>query len=1238
MRMKSAWLPLLLCAGAVSAATPVDLSVLPDGTDRVDVFLLLGQSNMKGRGTIPAVQTEDPRIANMNMADHQWYVAEHPLHKAGVPDMIDGSDNAGVGPGLDFARALLQQEEGVRIALVPCAVGGSWINLWQPGQPFYTNAIWRAQKALADAPPGKGRIKGVLWLQGESDAIEARYAAYEDKLATLVQSLRADLGEPELPFIACTIGTFINSNSYPRVAEINNSLLTLPERELHTACVDARDVTGHIGDNMHYNTDSQIIIGGRYADQYAALSGPPSEWTVLVNDNLDAGRGEWATRSAAGKVVFTNGVVQVSPNASTGQPGAAYLSFDTVTLQDGQTLRLTVDVANSRTTLKATDRDIRIGLGYAEPPITGTSATLTVPLDGYSLSAPSAGSATDSRATWVNAAGGVINFFNSATASAGDLSLDNSVWVSTSPSTWVWEVTRSGTNLVFSGSLAGTAYATTGLASGANVIANFQFNTIGLAYAYSMGEVATYDNVRLEVSAAAVVSNAPVRLAALFSSGCVLQRDQPVAVWGVGEPSETLTLSVAGQEKTAVADSNGAWRVQLDAAPAGGPYELAVSGTHSSATTLTNVYFGDVWLLTGQSNMEQSVDSQSSVFPGYYAPFPNAGDDFDDIRFALIRPIQLTGGPADEVVMDLPWSRWQADQLADMSAAGYFFARELKAALVANGMGHVPLGFIKVCKGATAAEQWVSAEALAAMPEPLVPRADKPASSFYNGMIAPIQDYAVKGILWYQGEANADAMDRIDQYPLVFGTLAQSWRTQWNNPALPFYFVQLAPFRKGALIPEEGDWAWMRESQTECLSITNTGMACIIDSGLQGDIHPPFKDRVGARLARLALDKTYGIPVVCRGPVVSDIQINGSEVIVTFDHVAAGLETRAVDSQPDAEEVAVGGTAISISADELGGFALCGADQVFYWATDAQLIGSNQVRIANGTDVPAPVSVRYAWIRYPRCNLFNSEGLPAEPFRTDTYGFNTSSGADSTPVPVGLVNQTVPASQSLLDIDLAAAFRDIEDGGSALFFSVTGNSDTNVVVGAAISNQFLRLSFSGVAGSSMIGVAAQDSAGNSAQLSFEVTVGEEAGYRLWQGEHFSTEELGDPGLEASVWGDEADPDGDRIPNLLEYALALDPRQLDQDPEILSIVVEGGAAKVRFMASKQAQADPSVNMGLQTTTNLHLGGWAVSTLPDAPYQDLGEAELREVVLTTGEGDARVRFVRIYATRSEDLPFP
>ena len=212
----------------------------------------------------------------MNMADDRWYAAKHPLHKAGTPDLIDGSDNAGVGPGVDFARALAERNGKTLIALVPCSRGGSGIALWGDGKELYKNAIRRAEKALADFPEGKARIAGALWFQGESDSLENRYGVYSEKLTDLVQRLRSDLKEPALPFVACTIGTFIKpKGKYLHVAEINAALLALPRRLPHTACVDARDLKdGHIGDFMHYNTESQQIIGQRYAVEFLKLIKP----------------------------------------------------------------------------------------------------------------------------------------------------------------------------------------------------------------------------------------------------------------------------------------------------------------------------------------------------------------------------------------------------------------------------------------------------------------------------------------------------------------------------------------------------------------------------------------------------------------------------------------------------------------------------------------------------------------------------------------------------------------------------------------------------------------------------------------------------------------------------------------------------------------------------------------------------------------------------------------------------
>ena len=257
-----------------SAVEPIDPTAMPQGTEQVDIYLLLGQSNMKGRGALPTEQSTDPRIIFMSMGNDQWYVARHPLHKAGVPDLIDGSDQAGVGPGLAFAQAMLAKDSATRIALVPGAHGGSWIQLWGKGGRFYTPALERAKQALADFPDGTARIAGVLWLQGESDSLENRYGVYDAKLQDLVQRLRVDLNEAELPFVACTIGTFIKpKGKYLHVEEINADLLALPETLPFTACVDARDLQdGHIGDFMHYNTESQKVIGARFAEEFKSLN------------------------------------------------------------------------------------------------------------------------------------------------------------------------------------------------------------------------------------------------------------------------------------------------------------------------------------------------------------------------------------------------------------------------------------------------------------------------------------------------------------------------------------------------------------------------------------------------------------------------------------------------------------------------------------------------------------------------------------------------------------------------------------------------------------------------------------------------------------------------------------------------------------------------------------------------------------------------------------------------------
>jgi sialate O-acetylesterase len=643
-------------------------------------------------------------------------------------------------------------------------------------------------------------------------------------------------------------------------------------------------------------------------------------------------------------------------------------------------------------------------------------------------------------------------------------------------------------------------------------------------------------------------SETPIHPANIFSSGCVLQRDRAVKVWGTCAPSETITVTVHDQEKTCTADENGRWEVVLTPEYAGGPFTMTISGSHSTAVVLSDVYFGDVWLLTGQSNMFLALGSHLNLFANYYSTnILNGSDNFDDMRFAIVDVVAVSNAPADDVVMNQTWNRWQADKLSTVSAVGYFFARKLNELLDGNGLGNIPLGFIHVCRGSTAIEQWTSAEALSAMEEPLIEGSGLSPSIYYNGMIAPIQNYAVKGAVWYQGESNARTIERIEQYPLVWKTMVESWRKQWGID-FPIYFVQLAPYMKYAAVPSDNDptlnfasWAWMRESQAECLVITNTAMVCNIDNGLQDNIHPPYKDRVGERLARVAADQTYKINLVHRSPAVAEVQFSGSDVIATFDNVAAGLRMQTVDAQPDAEEIAAGFPAVSISSNELAGFALCGSNRVFYWATSAEIISSNQVRISNAIDVPQPVAVRYAWQSFPRCNLYNSEGLPAEPFRTDSYEYRTSSGAQGTPISV---------------------------------------------------------------------------------------------YQSWQYKYFTATHLNDSLVQTVVWGDRADPDADGVPNLLEYALGYSPVQADQNMRPLSIVRENGMLKVRFLKSKKIITDPSVAFGVQTTPSLlDAFGGSISSSEGILYQDLGDAELRDIFLGAGEGGARSLFVRLIASRAQ-----
>ena len=249
----------------------VDITKLPEGTTHLDLWLLCGQSNMKGRGFMPEDPKNDPRIVMMHKMDDQWYLARHPLHLTGDAKTFQGHDNAGVGPGLAFAEVLAEQDKTAAIGLVPCAVGGSTIKLWLKGAKLYEDALRRAKLALQTTAPVKARLRGILWLQGEANANAEELPLHTERLRIMIEAFRTDLEQPDLPFIACTIGEMQPGPRLSDLKSMNDIQLALPKTVPHTACVDARDLKTHIGDSVHFDTAAQNEIGKRFAAKLAEM-------------------------------------------------------------------------------------------------------------------------------------------------------------------------------------------------------------------------------------------------------------------------------------------------------------------------------------------------------------------------------------------------------------------------------------------------------------------------------------------------------------------------------------------------------------------------------------------------------------------------------------------------------------------------------------------------------------------------------------------------------------------------------------------------------------------------------------------------------------------------------------------------------------------------------------------------------------------------------------------------------
>lgn len=478
--------------------------------------------------------------------------------------------------------------------------------------------------------------------------------------------------------------------------------------------------------------------------------------------------------------------------------------------------------------------------------------------------------------------------------------------------------------------------------------------------------------------------HAQVVLPKILSNHMVVQRGLPVHIWGTAAPGEKLTVSFRGQNRSTKAGTIGRWSVYLPPGTAGGPFELTVTGTPTdsgaSAQTIVvgDVLVGDVWVASGQSNMEFLLKNAATASED----IPRAANDH--IRLLVVKR-KAAESPQDDMDSD-GWAASSPESAKDFSAVAWYFAREIES------REHVPVGIVDSTWGGTPVEAWTRITALgedaalaplfvswgkildqqsdAELRNQVAEREDDIARSqgqtvpqrrwtprsvgwgpghLYNGMIAPLTPFPIRGVIWYQGEANT-GQDRAPLYGRIFRTMIEDWRSEWALGDFPFLFVQISNFKDTA-----SDWPTVREQQLKTLSLTNTAMAVTIDIGDPDNIHPTNKLDVGLRLARGARLLSYGEKVEDSGPLFRQVTPEGASLRVWFDH-AKGLYAK-------------GGVP--------SGFEVAGADGKFMPAT-AVIDGGNVV--VSSPDVNEPRQVRYGWANSPQCNLFNDEGLPASPF------------------------------------------------------------------------------------------------------------------------------------------------------------------------------------------------------------------------------------------------------------------
>lgn len=498
-----------------------------------------------------------------------------------------------------------------------------------------------------------------------------------------------------------------------------------------------------------------------------------------------------------------------------------------------------------------------------------------------------------------------------------------------------------------------------------------------------------------------VAADAQVKIASVFGDHMVLQREMTVPIWGTAAVGEKVTVTLNGQRQTIKANKEGVWMVKLEPMKAGGPYSLEVSGKNK--VVLNDIYVGEVWLCSGQSNMDMTVAREDRYWCGVF----HEKEEVASANYPLIRVFDTEFTPRDEVQKNVvgKWEICSPQTVGHFSATAYFFARDIYEKY------KVPIGLLTTAYGASTAEAWISKPSLQVHPQftylleeyakkcaaydtakvakqkyadayeawktesakataegkdkPREPKNPDPHVDqhnpyvLFNGMVAPLIPYAIRGALWYQGESNGPT---AKIYAPLMETLIADWRRAWGQGDFHFYFVQLANHQININEPIKDDpMVLVREGQLKSLSIRNTGMVVAIDNANPGDpndIHPKNKQSIGKRLALIARTKVYGDTVTYSGPIYDKYAIEGNSIRIYFNF-ARGLKA---------------------AGDLLSGFAIAGEDKKFVWA-ETKIEGNTIV--VSSPQIAKPVAVRYGWSKNPPVNLYNKAGLPASPFRTD---------------------------------------------------------------------------------------------------------------------------------------------------------------------------------------------------------------------------------------------------------------